>query len=65
MTFKTKYQEPSFFAFFWISAGVGAFWYGILLHDWYFLVGGFLWELQDIHIIHWNGKEYKKDPLDL
>lgn len=42
-------------------AGLGMFLHGILAHDWYFLIGGFLFMFEDIEVVHYQGKEYENE----
>ena len=59
MELKTKIVEVGWFRIFWVLFGMTMFLKGVIEHDWLLLVAGFLWNFQDIDIIHWNGKEYK------
>lgn len=42
----------------WVFFGVFILASGIINHDWLWVIGGFLWNLDTIDIVHWEGREY-------
>jgi hypothetical protein len=38
--------------------GIGLIIYGLVQRDWFYLIAGFLWNFDDIEIVHWQGKEW-------
>lgn len=44
--------------------GIYLFLYGIINHDWYFLIGGFLLNFDELQIVHWQGVEWDDGDND-
>lgn len=56
-----KVKEVELFSFIWVIIGGAFFIKGIIDHDWFYLIVGFLWNFEELQIVHWQGMEYKTE----